>query len=81
MLRMKQRGISEQCECVAHAQLIQEEKPVTYKRHIRQLLRTQTPLQNDTGIMFAIALLELQLVIQIDLNFIQMLATNLFQHR
>ena len=48
-------GIYKQCDCVTHAELLQE-KTVNCKRHLRQLLQTETSLQDDTGIGFAIAL-------------------------
>lgn len=61
MMTMWKQNVYQQCNCVAHKELLLEGKPPIYKRHIRQLLRTSTPLQNDTGILFAVSFLELLL--------------------
>ena len=58
MMRRWKDGVYSQCTCIAHAELALE-KPDAYKRHLRQLIRTQTPLHNDTGILFSVTLLEL----------------------
>lgn len=61
MVRMRYDGVYKLCWCAAHNELSREEKPIEYKRRLRQLLRTPTPLQNDTGVIFALALLEILL--------------------
>ena len=58
MMRRWKDGVYSQCTCIAHAELALE-KPDAYKRHLCQLIRTQTPLHNDTGILFSVTLLEL----------------------
>ena len=58
MMRRWKDGVYSLCGCIAHAELALE-KPDAYKRHLRQLIRMQTPLHNDTGILFSVALLEL----------------------
>ena len=55
MIRMWKEGVHLQCSCVAHRELLLEGKP-EYKHHLRQLLKTSTPLQNDMGILFAVFL-------------------------
>ena len=61
MMRMRDDGVYKQCWCAAHNELPREEKPIDYKHWLRQLLRTPTPLQNDTGVIFALAMLEILL--------------------
>lgn len=58
MVEAKERGIYMQCTCIAHQQLALDHS-LNYKRGLRQLLRTAQPLQNDTGLHFAQALLDI----------------------
>lgn len=61
MIAARDEGRNVLCGCNAHAELTAEGDK-NLKRHLRQLIRTEKPLNRDTGTNFALALLELLLM-------------------